>query len=476
MWPLFQRIVVDAAVVTFTLNACLIGTFCAPKHTPESVRHQVVLVVWLEMSDSMRNLGFFSARRQHVLCVICCVLATLVSAIRLDSDQYRLSRSSYFIIPRGGDSNHRNMDEDDDDDDEERTRFWSLTSLFRLNANAKDDASTTVSPSSHLQRGNKRGGALAVRTSKSRTFVDVTPVSTASSRLIQAEDEVPDEISDDDEPIQPLEAVFGGDDEDPAVGASETVEMEEIEVIEDVQERKNDDESWSATDQIRDASITPTGESPSVDPDSNEEIEERGDELQAEGQIAGVQKMTDVEELHTIREDASVDETVAAYEYNVKDTELTQQEATEEKGMHSDATKLWWTNVWTEQTTEETPELEELRSDESDADLSEPVTDEVIREPIIETEAVDDAVVQIQEVELEEKKELPLPPIMRRGQESQTLEITNVEVDYESMEEPSQEEAQPETSQVLLSDTVSQDERPQKEESPFVSSGYVRAL
>ena len=209
------------------------------------------------------------------------------------------------------------MDEDSYDDDEERTRFWSLTSLFRLNANAKDDASTAP-PSSHLQRGNKRGGALAVRTSKSKTFVDVTPVSTASSRLM--EDEMSDRLSDDDEPTQPLEHVFDNDydeeDDEYAEGTSEIVEADEMKVLDDLEEDASGEEE--SNEDIQPTSTASTAESRLAESKSNSEnIETKDEEIEVEGQVGGVQEMSRVEILEKIR----IDEGAAAKSSEAHDGE-----------------------------------------------------------------------------------------------------------------------------------------------------------
>ena len=86
----------------------------------------------------------------------------------------------------------------------------------------------------------------------------------------------------------------------------------------------------------------------------------------------------------------------------IKEPESSDQETTESKGMLQDASKLWWTSVWSEQASDEIPELEELVSDESDA------KDEDLREPPIqpdEFKIVDEVDVDVQEVELEETQE-----------------------------------------------------------------------
>lgn len=402
------------------------------------------------------------------------MFAPLASSIRLNSGPYRSNSRSLLTIPRGGDSNGRNLDEDSYDDDEERTRFWSLTSLFRLNANAKDDASTAP-PSSHLQRGNKRGGALAVRMSKSKTFVDVTPVSTASSRL--TEDEMSDRLSDDDEPTQPLEHVFDNDydeeDDEYAEGTSEIVEADERKVLDDHEEDASGEEE--SNEDIQPTSTASTAESRSAESKLNSEIvETKDEEIEVEDEVGGVQEMSRVEILEKIR----IDEGSAAKSSEAHDGEMaikepgpSDQETTESKGMLQDASKLWWTSVWSEQASDEIPELEELVSDESDA------KDEDLREPPIqpdEIKIVDEVDVDVQEVELEETQEQE--PAVIDEHPSQTLEVVDVEVISETLEVPSKESFPPDSFQEIVPDVDSEPRRLPKEESPFASSGYVRML
>ena len=376
-----------------------------------------------------------------------------------------------MIIPRGGDSNGRNLDEDSYDDDEERTRFWSLTSLFRLNANAKDDASTAP-PSSHLQRGNKRGGALAVRTSKSKTFVDVTPVSTASSRLL--ENELSDGASDDDEPTQPLEHVFDDDnneDDESMEGSSTIVDVDEIEVLDTIEEDASGEEE--SDEDIQLTSTASTAESRLEEAKSNNEnIEAKGDELEVEDQVGGVQERSGVEMLEKTR----LDESAEASETHDGETAMEEsgssdRETIESNSMIQDASKLWWTNVWTEQTSHEIPELEELVSDDSGAE------DEVLREPPIqsdEVKIVDEVDVDEQKVEWEETQDQE--PTVIDEHPTQTLEVVDVEVISEAPEVPLKESISSGSSQEIAPDVDSEPGRLPKEESPFASSGYVRML
>lgn len=425
----------------------------------------------LKMSDSTRKLHFFSTRRRRGFCILWLVFAPLVSSIRLNSGQFRSTTRSFLTIPRGGDSNGRNLDEDSYDDEEERTRFWSLTSLFRLNANAKDDASTAP-PFSHLQRGNKRGGALAVRTSKSRTFVDVTPVSTASSRLI-IEDQVSDGLSEEDESTQQLEHVFDNDDseedEDFVEGNSEIEEVDEIEVLDAIEEEASGDEE--SDEDVQPTSTASNAEPRRTEAKSNDEnIEVKGDEIKVNGQVGGVQQMS--------IEEVQVDVGAAKEAWETQDGEraiqtpiASDQETIEPKGMLQDASKLWWTNVWTEQTSDEIPELAELVSDESDA------KDEDIREPPIasgEVEIADKVDTGVKEAELEEMEEEE--PTVIDEHSSQTLEVVDVEVTPEALEVPSRESFQPDLSQQIVPDVDIEPGRPPKEISPFASSGYVCAL
>lgn len=413
------------------------------------------------MADLTRKLHFFSTQRRRGFCILLLVFAPLVSCIRLDSGQYRSKPSSFLTIPRGGDSNGRNLDEDSYDDDEERTRFWSLTSLFRLNANAKDDASTAT-PSSHLQRGNKRGGALAVRTSKSNTFVDVTPVSTASSRLI--EDEVSDRSSDDDEPSQPLGPLLDDNNEEDKYveGISEVVEVDEIEVLDALEADASGEEE--SDEDIQPTSTASTADSRLTEAKSqNENGEAKGDELEDEDTVGSVQEMSGVEILEKIRADESAEASgTHDDERAMKEPGSSDQETIESGGMLEDTSKLWWTNVWTEQTSGEIPELEELVSDESDAE------DEDLHEPPIqsdEVEIVNEVDVYVQEVELEETQE-----------HSQTLEVVDVEVISEAPEVPSKESLQSDVSKEIITDVDGEPGLLPKEESPFASSGYVRML
>jgi hypothetical protein len=91
----------------------------------------------------------------------------------------------------------RGGDRQNYDDDDERTRFWSLGALFRLNADAKDDASLPDSEDDrtkplYLQRGNGRGGALAVHSAKSKRVVDKTTVSRGWADADEAQPEYDD--------------------------------------------------------------------------------------------------------------------------------------------------------------------------------------------------------------------------------------------------------------------------------------------
>jgi len=147
------------------------------------------------------------------------------------------------------------------------------------------------------------------------------------------------------------------------------------------------------------------------------------------------------------------------------------QETIEPKGMLQDASKLWWTNVWTEKTSDEVPELAELDSDESDA------KDEDISEPPIasgEVEIVDEVDTGVKEAELEEMEEEE--PTIIDEHSSQTLEVVDVEVTPEALEVQSKESFQPGMSQQIVPDVDIEPGRPPIKISPFASSGYWGAI
>jgi len=436
------------------------------------------------MADSERKGHLFSARRLRLVCVLCLVLAPLVSALGNGSDQFTVIKSTSLIseVPRGGGDNNRNNEEDSDD--EERTRFWSLSALFRMNANAKDDAtsSTSSSTSPHLQRGNKRGGALAVRTSKSKTFVDVTPVSTASSRMMA--DDAQSDLNDyEDDTVEPLEAVF---EEDYPEDDSETLDVEETE--EDVDateeeeeiEEESDEETPSTAEQYMDATPVSTATSRLVEEDVEEGIQQvDAAEIAPEEQDSDTEEMTGSEILQKMREER--DQDIA------EEKEPNVEESPETEGILQDATKYWWNNVWTEQIAEGTPELEELVSDESDADITSPgAAEAIVEEKGDKMQIIDAEVVHIQEVELVETQdqepsipdEAPSELYMHR-EKVETSEDGGLASSYtadERIKLAPEERFEEEKSHTFIPETAVQVERHEKEESLFISSGYVRAF
>jgi hypothetical protein len=425
--------------------------------------------------------------------MLCVMFLPLVCSLRYASRQSRVDGTFKFVsgIPRGGGNGDRNSDSDDMDD-EDRTRFWSLSALFRLNANAKDDASSS-SASSHLQRGNKRGGALAVRTSKSKTRVDVTPVATASSRLL-IDDEVESDRNDD-EPIEPLSY--------DNIQDSEIIEVEEMDVVE-VDEEESEDEADDSDEQS--LSATPTLiEANDVQDDVKEDDYESG----IEDQDGNIEMMTGVEILQRIKEEAVLETeeptTLSGANAVVEEKESSDDQggdsyvSTKAKGMIQDATKYWWTNVWTEQTSAEMAEMDERVSGEFDAEevaVSEEVeiteeqsdaieqrddslvSGEVVMEQLDEVGAIDVEVdVEDGELDNEMTEQEPIieePPsdVLIRQAEDQVLESPKDIV----------EDVQPQVSieageaQVVVPEMRVRDERPKAEESPFISSGYVRIL
>lgn len=439
-----------------------------------------------------------SAGRMNVICMLCVMFLPVVCSLRQDSRQFRVDGPFKFVsgIPRGGGNVDRNSDSDDMDD-EDRTRFWSLSALFRLNANAKDDASSS-SASSHLQRGNKRGGALAVRMSKSRTRVDVTPVATASSQLLMDDEEVESDRNDD-EPKEPLsfENIQG----------SEIIEVGEMNVVE-VDEEESEDEADGSDEQSLSASEQFIDETPTLIEANDVQDDAKEDDYESgiENQDGNIEEMMGVEILQRIKEEAVLETeeptTLSGANAFVEEKKSSDEQgsdsyvSTKAKDMIQDATKYWWTNVGTEQTSAEMPELEERVSGESYAKevaLSEEVeiieeqsdaieqqddslvSGEVVIEQLDEVGAID-VEVDVEDGELDEMtarepimEEPPSDVSIRRAEEQVLERPEDVVEDFHP-----EVSIEAEETQVVVPEMPVRDERRKTKESPFISSGYVR--
>lgn len=414
------------------------------------------------------------SRRFYIFVVLWLRLVPLVFSFPHDSQKHKRHSSEAFRItnlPRGG-GNDETRHQDESDDDEDRTRFWSLSALFRLNANAKDDASTSLA-TSHLDRGNRRGGALAVRTSKSKTFVDVTPVSTAASRLVSHEED--ENMNDYDESIEPLTT-----DE---LRESEMIGVEGIEEETESSEESMMDEEEESDDQASAREVFEEDNGPEVDTPAQPiagEFAEEDIASESEEQVSDADNMTGSDILRKIREDIAVDRDteelteILHRDVAVEVDEMAVSESSsyytpsKAKEMIQDASKYWWNNVWTEQTSEEIPDLDELVSDESDPEVSMPEKNEV-DEISSDTRIIDVDIQEIdmEEIEIQEPSEVvePPPDLWMR----QEPEI--IPVDVQVIDEASAEGTT--LGPDMTDSSLQQVEPPRKKESPFVSSGYV---
>ena len=301
-----------------------------------------------------------------------------------------------------------------------------------------------------------------------------------------------------DEPIEPLKAAFQ---EDNAEEDMDVEEVDEIEEINDLEEEEYVDEISSASERFMDA--TPVSIASSrliegdVDVDAGEDdsVETVFMEQDADKEAVDVdirQEMTGDVTFDKI-EAASLDKAAFAKENEMSLQDNSGYVPDRAKEVLQDVSKVWWTNVWMEQTSEEMPELEEEVSDESDAGVSVSVATDDMQGSSKMTDLendemeIDTAVADVGDVEAQETKERELQitddPVsqlaMRLEEEVETLEIVEIEADstdVESLKEAPQGVFEAVTSQDLVSDTVAQVEFVEKEESPFVSSGYVRTF
>lgn len=409
-------------------------------------------------------------------------------SVCLPTESQELPHAMIFL--RGGDRTN-----DDDDDDE--TRFWSLGALFRLNADAKNDASLPDSDEDrskplHLQRGNGRGGALAIHSSNSKKFVDETVVSRGWM--------VAEEGQADDDDVEQREPVEAGSDKKksdylktPDVDESEG-EVEELESS-DMLEKET-----PLSYRFMDTAPATTASSRLVD-DEDEETETEADEVQPDEAETEVSEMQ--ESMGILPAEAAVDAvrelelpTIDAAKEVESDTrENIFSLPTRAKGMLQDATKFWWTKVWTE--TEDVPESEDVVSVQSDTDISVSVIDnQGILQEETETEEEydeeDDTIGNIKANIFEETQDddhetedrgtevrdqlAIMPPLEEKARMEETPELEAGSISADKLGPHLQASLEAESTNVLIPESIADLESKVEEESPYTSSGYVRSL
>jgi hypothetical protein len=290
-------------------------------------------------------------------------------------------------------------------------------------------------------------------------FMDATPVSTASSRLVNDTDVF---IVAEAEQTATREEVSFSDESD----EKETLEKEksegegeESEGIEIEEEEEEFEEETPSLDRFMDSTLVSAASSRLVK-DEGADIETECDNEREKG---GAIKTKNLEMQET-------EETVDAAEVKEPDSR---------ESMFS---KLWWTKVRTE--TEDVPQLEEVSFDESHVEISVSIVDDekgYNAQDDTFRSVKSNVAEKIQDVELEFEKRgtvardeiATMRPLEKQAE---TEEIPDVKVDSiaaDRLEPGLQASLEEESTKVLLFDTEVDVESNEEEESLYTSSGYV---